>query len=122
MQPIYTTRRGAVSVAARQPQITSFARNHNTIRHAKKSVGPLSHIITILLIVLGFALIYVVADTRHTSFDYEISNVETEITTMEAKKEDLAVEKARLSSIATAKSSTVAANMEDASVSGYATD
>ena len=63
-----------------------------------------------------------VADTRHTSFDYEISNVETEITTMEAKKEDLAVEKARLSSIATAKSSTVAANMEDARVSGYATD
>ena len=118
MQPIYTTRRGA-GFSPRQPQVTTFARNHNTIRHTKKNVGPLSHAITIFLIVLGFALIYVVADTRHTTFDYEISSVETEISDMEAKKDDLAVEKARLNSIATAKASTVAANMEDASVSGY---
>lgn len=41
---------------------------------------------------------------------------------MKAKKEDLAVEKARLTSIASAKNSTVAAIMEDATVTGYAAD
>ena len=41
---------------------------------------------------------------------------------MNAKKDDLAVEKARLNSVANAKNSTVAAAMEDATVTGYAAD
>ena len=45
-----------------------------------------------------------------------------EITEMNSKKDDLAVEKARLTSVATAKTSTVAAAMEDATVTGYATE
>ncbi|MBQ1540038.1 hypothetical protein IIZ72_00540, partial [Candidatus Saccharibacteria bacterium] len=60
--------------------------------------------------------------TKATSFDYKISEVESEITEMTARRDDLAVEKARLTSVATAKNSTVAANMENASVTGYATE
>ena len=37
-------------------------------------------------------------------------------------QDDLAVEKARLTSVATVKNSTVAASMEDATVTGYATE
>ena len=51
-----------------------------------------------------------------------IQEVESEITEMTARRDDLAVEKARLTSVATAKNSTVAANMENASVTGYATE
>ncbi len=74
------------------------------------------------MLTLVFGLIYVAEGTKATSFDYEISAVESEITEMTAKKEDLAVEKARLTSVAAAKNSTVAAAMEKASVSGYATE
>jgi hypothetical protein len=74
------------------------------------------------MLTLIFGLIYVAESTKATSFDYEISSVETEITEMSAKLDDLAVEKARLNSVAAAESSTVAAAMEDATVTGYATE
>ena len=46
------------------------------------------------MLTLVFGLIYVAEGTKATSFDYELSSVESEITEMTAKKEDLAVEKA----------------------------
>ena len=74
------------------------------------------------MLTLAFGLIYVAEGTKATSFDYEISAVESEITEMTARRDDLAVEKARLTSVATAKNSSVAASMEDAYVTGYATE
>jgi hypothetical protein len=74
------------------------------------------------MLTLVFGLIYVAEGTKVTSYDYEISEVESEISEMTAKRDDLAVEKARLNSVATAKNSTVAAAMEDATVTGYAAD
>ena len=71
------------------------------------------------MLTLVFGLIYVAEGTRATSYDYEISSVESEINEMTILKDDLAVEKARLNSVATAKNSTVAATMEDATVTGY---
>lgn len=112
-QTTYTTRRTTGS---------TFARNRNTIRHTRKSLGTISQIVIISMITLVFGLIYVAEGTKATSFDYELSNVEDNITEMSAKKDDLAVEKARLNSVATAKNSTVAAAMEDATVTGYAAD
>ena len=100
----------------------SFARNRNTIRHTKRSLGSISQIIIVGMLVTIFGLIYVAESTKATGFDYEISNVETEITELSAKLDDLAVEKARLNSIAAAKNSTVAAAMETATVTGYATE
>ena len=113
MQQTYTTRRNSGN---------SFARNHNTVRHAKKSLGSISQIVIVGMLTLIFGLIYVAESTKATSFDYEISSVEAEITEMNSRKEDLAVEKARLSSVAAARTSTVAAAMEDATVTGYATE
>lgn len=74
------------------------------------------------MLTLVFGLIYVIEGTKATSFDYKISEVESEITEMTARRDDLAVEKARLTSVAAAKNSTVAANMENATVTGYATE
>ncbi len=100
----------------------SFARNRNTVRHTKRSLGSISQIIIVSMITLIFGLIYVAEGTKATSFDYEISAVESEITEMTARRDDLAVEKARLTSVATAKNSTVAAAMENATVTGYVAD
>lgn len=103
-------------------QTISFARNRNTVRHTKRSLGSISQIVIVSLITLIFGLIYVAEGTRATSFDYQISAVESEIAEMTAERDDLAVEKARLTSVAAAKSSTVAARLEDATVSGYVTE
>lgn len=108
-------------VTRRSPGV-SFTRGHNTVRVARKSLGSISQIVIVSLLTLVFGLIYVAEGTKATSFDYEISAVESEITEMTAKRDDLAVEKARLTSVAAAKNSTVAAVMEDAIVTGYATD
>jgi len=89
------------------------------VRHTKRSLGSISQIVIIGMLTLIFALIYVAEGTKATSFDYELSSVESEITEMNAKLEDLSVEKARLTSVATAKNSTVAAAMENATVAGY---
>ena len=110
----YTTRRAAVNVG--------YARNYNTVRHTKRSLGSISQIVIIGILTLIVGLIYVSESTKATNFDYEISSINAEITEMTAEKEDLTVEKARLNSVATAKNSTVAAAMEDATVSGYATE
>ncbi len=117
MQPIYTTRRGANNQSSYQA--TPFARNFNTVRLKKKGLGSMTQFFIIGMLVVIAGLFYVTQSTRATSYDYEISSVESEITEMNAKKDDLAVEQARLNSIATAKNSTVAASMEDATVSGY---
>ena len=113
MQNQYITRRAGT---------TTFVRNRNTVRHTKRSLGSISQIVIVGMLTLIFGLIYVAEGTKATSFDYEISSVESEITEMNAKKDDLAVEKARLNSVATARTSTVAAAMETASVTGYAAE
>ena len=101
---------------------TTFVRNRNTVRHTRRSLGSISQIVIVSMLTLVFGLIYVAEGTKATSFDYEISSVEAEITEMNSKKEDLAVEKARLNSVATARTSTVAAAMENATVTGYVTE
>lgn len=109
-------------VTRRAPATTSFVRGRNTVRHTRRSLGSISQIVIVSMLTLVFGLIYVAEGTKATSFDYEISSVESEITEMSAKKDDLAVEKARLNSVAAAKNSTIAAAMEDATVTGYATE
>lgn len=113
MQQQYITRRTTA---------TTYVRNRNTVRHIKRGLGSISQIVIVGMLTLVFGLIYVAEGTKATSFDYEISSVESEITEMNTKKDDLAVEKARLTSVATAKNSTVAAAMENATVTGYATE
>lgn len=113
-QTTYVTRRATIG--------NGFARNRNTVRHTKRSLGGISQIVIVSMLTLIFGLIYVAEGTKATGFDYELSSVESEIVEMNAKKDDLAVEKARLTSVAAAKNSTIAATMETAAVTGYATE
>ena len=114
-QTTYVTRRASFGE-------NSFVRNRNTVRHTKKSLGSISQIVIVSMLTLVFGLIYVAEGTKATGFDYELSSVESQITEMNAKRADLAVEKARLTSVATAKNSTVATAMEDATVAGYVSE
>ena len=112
----YTSRRAPATMNG------SWSRNRNTVRHASRELGPVSQAMTVVILVLILGLFYVAQGTQATSYDYELSAIEDEIAELEAKKEDLAVEKARLTSIAASQNSTVANNMETASNSGFVSE
>lgn len=109
----YTTRRGRAN---------NWSRNQNTVRYTPKTLGSVSHTAIIGLLVLIVGLIYVSQGTQATNYDYELSQLEDEIAELEAKREDLAVEKARLTSVAASENSAVASTMEQATASGYVSD
>ncbi|MBQ3413587.1 hypothetical protein IJH33_01930 [Candidatus Saccharibacteria bacterium] len=111
-----------ITATRRELATVSFARGRNTVRHTKRSLGSISQIVIICLLTLIFGLFYVAESTKATGLDYQISAVESEITDMTARRDDLAVEKARLTSVTAAKNSTVATTMTDAEVTGYAAD
>ena len=110
----YVSRRSAATATS------TWSRNYNMVRHTQKKIGPLAYSFLLGVAVIGIGLIYVAQSTRATNYDYELSAIDNEISELQAKKEDLAVEKARLTSIAVAESSEVASAMENASVAGYA--
>ena len=99
---------------------SSWVRNRNIVRHTPKTLGSVSQGVILGILVLVIGLIYVTQGTKATSYDYELSEIEGEIAELTARKEDLAVERARLTSIAMSNNNEVASNMETGSVSGYA--
>ncbi len=107
----YVSRRGALT--------NSWSRNQNTIRHNHRSLGNLSSGFIIGVMVLIVGLIYATQGVKVTQYDYELSDIDDEISNLESRKEDLAVEKARLTSIAASENSAVATTMQDGQVSGY---
>ncbi|MBQ8996672.1 hypothetical protein IJ095_01415 [Candidatus Saccharibacteria bacterium] len=99
---------------------SAWVRNRNIVRHTPKTLGSVSQSVILGVLVLVVGLIYVTQGTKATSYDYELSKVENDIAKLEAEKEDLAVERARLTSIARSDSNEVAANMQVGQVAGYA--
>ena len=111
MRNEYVSRRGTMA--------SSWSRNQNTVRHTGRKLGNVSLTAIFVLRVLIVGLIYATQGVKATGYDYELSNIENEISDLQAKKEDLAVERARLTSIASSESSQVAARMQDGNASGY---
>lgn len=109
----YTTRRGNAAT------VSNWSRNYNTVRHTPKNLGSVSLASIVGLLVLIVGLIYVSQGTQATNYDYRLSEIESEISELQAKKEDLAVERARLTSIAASENNEVATAMEAASNSGF---
>ena len=98
----------------------SYGRNQNIVRHSSRTLGTITVSLTLVLIVVLLALIYVTQGAKATGYDYDISRVDSEIAELQAQKEDLAVEQARLTSVVASENSEVAASMENAGVAGYA--
>lgn len=133
-QQVYTTRRGQVPGVGRAGAMGrisatrtmamagagSWSRNCNTVRHTPKTLGSISNMMIVAVLVLIVGLIYVSQGTQVTNYDYQLSGIEEEIAELTAKKEDLAVERARLKSIASVESSEVASTMESGTAAGWA--
>jgi hypothetical protein len=118
MSAYYATRRMAGSSMGS----AAWAPNRNAVRHNPKIVlGPVSHTITVLLIVACFGLIFVSQSAKVTSYDHAIADVNSQITDLEAQKDALAVENAKITAgAADEDSNTVASTMTEAKSSGYA--
>lgn len=99
---------------------STWVRNRNIVRHTPKTLGSVSQGVILGILVLVIGLIYVTQGTKATSYDYELSNVDGKIAELEAEIEDLQLERARLTSIASMETNEVAAAMVDGVVSGYA--
>ena len=99
----------------------SFSRNRNTIKFSGTGkLGKFTLIGIFFALLLNLGLIYVDQSAKATSYDYQLSNLSDQIDDLEAKKEDLAVERARLTSIANSNNSKVAAAMETSKEPKYA--
>ena len=94
---------------------SGYSRNRNTVRHQARGIG---RILVIEVFMIG--LFYVSEQSKVTTYDYKMSAMDAQIANLEAERDDLKVEQARLNSIAKNAKSTVAANMETAHVAGYA--
>lgn len=99
---------------------STWVRNRNIVRHTPKTLGGVSQSVILGILVLVVGLIYVTQGTKATSYDYELSEIEGQIAELQAKQEDVRLERERLKRIAETDGNTVAATMVDAEVSGYA--
>ena len=100
----------------------SWARNRNAVRHVPRAtLGPVSHTITVMLLVLVVGLIYVTQGTKATSYDYALNGVSDEIASLEAQRNSLAAENARIMAAAS-ENSEVAATMIEAKTTGYVSE
>jgi hypothetical protein len=112
-----TRRRGDVEL------VSSWGRNRNAVRHEPRAaLGPVSHTITVMLLVLVVGLIYITQGTKATGYDYALNGVNSEIASLEAQKNSLAAENARIMAAATSGNNEVATAMVDAKASGYITE
>lgn len=99
---------------------TGWVRNHNAVRHEPRvSLGPVSHTITVLLLVLVVGLIYVTQGAKATSYDYDMNSVNDEIASLTAQKNSLATENARIMADAATEDNTMASTMVEAKTSDY---
>lgn len=99
---------------------SGYSRNRNTVRHQARGIGRISAIAILVIEVFMIGLFYVSEQSKVTTYDYKMSAMDAQIANLEAERDDLKVEQARLNSIAKNTKSTVAANMEAARVAGYA--
>lgn len=91
-----------------------YTRNQNTIRHKSGALGSKSKSLIFGGIIVLAGLMYVSQASRTTNYDYSLAEVEAKISNLEAKREELIVEKARLSSIANANKNKVAMEKAEA--------
>lgn len=96
----------------RRQNIQAYGRNQNIAPHTPiAKLGPITNTIMIGLMVTVLGLIYLTQATRVTSYDYRASQVDSQIAELAARKNDLEIEKARLTSLETLQASAVAQNM-----------
>ena len=109
MSAIYTSRRMTSTGSA------AWMRNHNAVRHnASLQIGSLMHAFILFLVAVAIGLFALTQGTKVAQYDADIANVNSEIAELEARRDALAVENAKITAAAANDSANaVAAAMTD---------
>lgn len=95
-------------------------RNQNATRfRSQVKLGPVTHTVLVALMITVLGLIYLTQATKTTAYSYEAQGLDSEISELAAKKSELEVQNARLTSLDKVKNSSVAAAMTTVET-GYA--
>jgi hypothetical protein len=99
----------------------SWSRNRNIVRHDQKTtLGPISHIIFLSVLVLLVGLLFTSQSAKVTDYDLEIAKADSEITELEAQRDALAVENAKITAaVSDVSTNEVAASMVDANSADF---
>lgn len=98
-------------------------RNHNIIRHQPRvALGPISYTVTIVLLVLVVGLIYVAQGAKVTDYDHAAATLDNEIATLQAQRDALAVENAKITAQAATPSNEIASAMIDANTPAHVSE
>lgn len=101
----------------------AWGRNQNAVRHQPRvTLGPISYTVTIVLLVLVVGLIYVAQGAKVTSYDHEAAVIDNEIATLQAQRDALAVENAKITAAAATDSNEVATTMVDTNTGNFVTE
>lgn len=96
-------------------------RNQNTARFAASvSLGPITNIVMIVLMVTVLGLLYLGQISKKSSYGYEMNDIQSNIAELDAKKRNLEIENAKLQALDRLKSSGVTAALASPSKTDYA--
>lgn len=114
-----SSRRGRRAVAG-----YSYGQNWNMINfEARYRAGKLGNISTTgfcILLAVGFGFFFLSQNVKVTGYDHEFAKVSEEVASLQAERDALAVENAKISAkAASASTNTVAANMANADEANY---
>lgn len=91
-----------------------WRRNQNTVTFAPSvALGPVSHTILIALMIAVLGLIYLTQVTKTTVYGYNLNEKETKLSSLEAQRDELVNENARLQALRNVSESDVAKAMTD---------
>lgn len=104
-----------------QTRTQAMRRNQNTARfRSQTKLGPVAHTVLVALMITVLGLIYLTQATKTTAYSYEAQGLDSEISELVAKKSELEVQNARLTSLEKIKGSAVASAMTSPESTNYA--
>ena len=106
-------------------QQINWGRNQNAVNFGReygRRLGTVSHIVIVMLIVLAMGLLYLSQTIKVTDYDHTLAEINEEVATLEAERDALAVENAKVTAVAATASNNVAASMIAADEANYARD
>lgn len=102
----------------------AWSRNRNAVRHDQRiSLGPVSHITILAVLVLLTGLLFTSQSSKVTDYDLAIAETNSEISELEAYRDSLAVENAKITAVASdPDANDVATTMVDASSAAFVSE
>jgi hypothetical protein len=99
------------SLSLSRQQYATRQRNSVTFRAAERTLGPISNTIILIVLACVLGLLYLTQVTKTNALGYQISSLQSQQSSLQAKHNDLEVSSARLQSLDRTQNSDVSKSM-----------